>query len=97
MDKKKTGKRFGSFEEAIDMPSGDKYLIVEGDTFLRYNEATRKHELVRLEHIIKYDNTGEHLKQAYTNEVVVDYDASDKLIFEYKLKGRTDPDDPLNQ
>ena len=78
----------------IDMPDGNKYGILQGDAYLRFNHVTQKHEIVIQESVFKYDSTGVHLKECYTNEIVLDYDANDKTIFEFKLKGRTEPDFP---
>ena len=80
--------------EDVTMPSGKQFLVVQGDSYLRYNEVTRKHEIVVQETIFRYENNGETFKDCYSNEIVLDYDASDKLIFEYRLKGRIEPDFP---
>ena len=82
--------------EDVEMPDGKKYLIIQGDEYLRFNEVTRKHEVVMQETIFTYEENGEILRDCYNNEVVLDYDADNKTIFEMRLKGRTDPDFPEN-
>ena len=72
----------------------DFYAIWRGDPFLRYNEVTEKHEIVVNESVFRYDHTGEDMREAYSNEVILDYDADDKTIFEYKLKGNTESNSP---
>jgi len=80
--------------ENVELPNGDKYLVVQGDPYLRFNHATQKHEIVVQENIFRYESCGEVFKDCYSNEIVLDYDASQKTIFEYKLRGRIDPDFP---
>lgn len=76
----------------IEGADGRKYLVVQGDPYLKYNEVERKWQIAMLENIFRYEDNGEVFKDCYTNEVILDYDADDKTVFEYKLKGRTEPD-----
>lgn len=75
-------------------PESDKYLIITADPFLRFNGVTGKHEVVVNETVFRYESCGEVLKDCYSNEIILDYDADDKTIFEFRLKGRTEPDFP---
>lgn len=74
----------------------EKYLVVQGDEYLRFNKITQKYEVLVQETIFRYDENGEKLKDCYSNEVVLDYDADKKTIFEMRLKGSTEPDFPEN-
>ena len=82
----------GNYED----DSGKKYLIVQGDPYLKYNEVERKWQVAMLENIFRYEDGGEVFKDCYSNEVILDYDADDKTVFELKLKGRIVPDFPEN-
>jgi hypothetical protein len=74
-----------------------KYLIVQGEPYLKYNEVERKWQVAMIENIFRWkDDAGEEFKDCYTNEVILDYDADDKTVFEYKLKGNIEPDYPEN-
>lgn len=78
----------------VEGADGRKYLIVQGDPYLKFNEVERKWQVAMLENIFRYDDAGETFKDCYTNEVILDYDADDKTVFEYKLKGNIEPDYP---
>lgn len=80
----------------VEGADGRKYLIVQGDPYLKYNEVERKWQVAMLENIFRYEEDGEVFVDCYTNEVILDYDADDKTVFEYKLKGNIEPDYPEN-
>lgn len=81
-------------EENVEMPGGYKFFVKQGEPYLLYNKVERKNQLAVEESIFKYDTDGGTLIECYTNTIILDYDADDKTVFEYKLKGRTDPDYP---
>jgi len=81
-------------EENVDMPDGRQYLIVQGDPYLLYNRIEKKYQIAVEESIFRYDDNGETFKDCFNNTIILDYDASDKVVFEYKLKGRIEPDFP---
>ena len=83
--------------ENVKMPDGEMYLIVQGDPYLNYNEETEKYEIRQIETIFRYEDDGKTFKDCYSNDIILDYDASEKLVFEFKLKGRMKPDFPGNQ
>ena len=75
--------------------SNVQFLIIHSEPYLKIEDG--KEVIGLTEYVFKYDASGEVLKEAFTNEIITDYDPDPKLVFEMKLKGCTEsarPDHP---
>lgn len=83
-------------KETVEMADGHEYLVVQGKPYLVYCEIENTHQIRVEERVWKYESNGEIMRDCYVNEIILDYDADEKIIFEYKLKGDTRLDYPTD-